>query len=312
MTAVDEGARWSAPAFSVGDVLYTWADVAAFAQRDGRWARLVREVGEGLACERAGHVADPATVKQAATEFRYRHRLVSGEETEAWLRARGVDVADWMGYIRRSVLRAGCQATDGVPADTDVDALLWSTGRCGGLLDDFARALAERVAVHVRVAGDVPTRLEEADAAVERFRAEVVTVDAIEAVIAARHLDWLRVAMEEAHFGTEGAAREAVLCVRDDGLDLNEVCDLAGARLVQRRCRLEECDAAMRPLVLGARLGELLGPVPIEGGFVLARVESKIVPSSEDRDIRKRAGEVALAAAVRREVEERVRWHDGP
>lgn len=312
VTVVDEGAQWRRPAFSVGEAVFTWVDVVAFARRHGRWDELVQEAGDGLARQRAGMVADADAVRQAAADFRYRHRLITAEEAEAWLRARHVTVAEWHDYIRRTVLRAmPADATD-PPAAADVTPLLWPTGRCSGLLEDAAEALAARVAVHVRLTGTLPESDADVDSALDRFRAAAVTDTAIRVVIGAHHLDWLRVTLDEALFAGEGAAREAVLCVREDGLGLADVCKLAGARFVRRHCFLEELDETTRPSVLGAPVGELLGPFPAANGFQLMRVEAKVVPSEGDPEVRQRAAEVALAAAVRREVEERVRRHGGP
>lgn len=303
---------WALPAFAVGERPYSWSEVAAFARRDGRWERLAREVREGLACQRAGHVADPGTVKQAAVDYRYRRRLIMGEETEAWLRSRHVEVGEWMDYMRRTVLRAEHPDIDGAEAvpDDEVEPLLWATGRCSGLLDDFAMGLAERVAAHLRVAGDLPAGDADVDRALDRFRDAVATPAAVQAEVGRRQLDWLTVAMEQGRFPTEDAAREAVLSVRDDGLALAEVCELAEVALVRHAALLAEIDPAVRPAALGARPGELIGPLPVEGGFVVACVESKVVPSVDDAEIRRRAADAVFAAALRREVEARVQWHD--
>ena len=302
--------RWAHPVFTVDGTTWTWADVAAFARRDRRWDALVHEAGHGVACERAGHVAPAAAVKEAAKAFRYRRRLIAAEETEAWLRARDLDVPQWMRWVRHSVLREAHPDVTPAAADDEVDRLLWVTGRCGGLLDTFASALAERVAAHARLGGDLPPADLDVDDAVDRLRAAVVTDEALRAEVARRQLDWLGVALEEAHFADEHAAREAVLCVRDDGLALAEVCKLAGVDHVRRHAPLDEVDTALRPVVLGARLDEVVGPVAVPGGFVVARVESKVVPTVDDPDVCGRAAEAVLATALRRAVEERVAWHD--
>lgn len=302
--------RWTTPVFSVGNTTWTWEDVAAFARRARKWDALVREAAHGLACEQAGHVAPAAAVKEAAKAFRYRRRLITAEETEAWLRARDLDVPTWMRWVRHTVLRAEHPDVIGSEDPAEVVELLWVTGRCGGLLDACATALAERIAAHASLGGAIPPRDAEVDDAVDRLRATVVTDDALQAEVARRQLDWLGVEMEEARFADEHAAREAVLCVRDDGLALAEVCKLAGVDHVRRHVPLHEVDAALHPIVLGARLGEVLGPVPIPGGFVVVRVESKVVPTVDDPDVRERAAEAVLATALRRAVEERVQWHD--
>lgn len=315
MSAVEQATPpWSRPVFTAEGALYTWADVADLARRDGTWERLRGDVRDGLAAARRGQAPDPAAVKQAAADFRYRRRLISGEETEAWLRARGVTVAEWTGYIGRAVLRAGSTGRAGSaappPADAEVDAHLWAEGRCSGLLDEAARSLAARVAAHARLAGARPERDEDVDTALDRLRAAVVTDDAVRALVASRHLDWPAVDAEEARFATEHAAREAVLSVRDDGVAFADVCAWAGVPLDRRRRLLEDADPAVRPLLLGAREGDVVGPVAVEGGFLVARVAAKDAASADDPAVRQRAADAVLAAAAQREVQQRVQWHD--
>jgi len=296
-------APWTTPAFSVGATTYTWDDVAAFSRRSGEWDELVREASEGLACERAGHTAPADAVTQAAKAFRYDRRLITAEETEAWLQARGIDVAQWMGWVRRTVLREQF-AEQPHDADAPPDDLIWVTGRCGGRLDAAALALARRVAAHMARHGETPPADADVDSAIDRLRAEVVTDEAVAAEVARKQLDWVRVEFDEARFASEGAAREAALSVRSDGMPLAEACTTAGAVLDRRTVLIEELDDTVSTAVLGARPGDLLGPF----GLLLVRIESKEMPSVDDVDIRRRAADALLAAALRREVAQRVRW----
>lgn len=315
MAAPDDAVPWKRPVFSVDAADYAWADVADFARRDGGWAALIDEVVEGVACQQAGYSPTAEAVAAMAKDFRYSRRLITAEETEAWLRRRAVTVRQWMDYVRRSVLRneheaALAELTRTHPFGKDSEDLVWPTGRCSGRLDALARSFAERVAVHKRLTGTAPTTLADLDDVMDELRQSIVTERALEDVIGHRRLDWLRVAMEQVHFHHEGAAREAVLSVRDDGLSLTDVSALANARRTTRTALLEELGGPMRAAVLGAGEGELLGPVARDDGFVLARVESKTVPTLHDPEIRQRAVDVVVSAAIRREAQERVRWHD--
>lgn len=301
---------WARPVFSVGEATYTWADVAAFAQRGRGWDRLLTEIREGAACQRAGLVPDAAAVDAAGRAFRYERKLITADEMEAWLAQRELDVRDWTGYLRRSVLRAEHVASPS--DDEEVEALVWVTGWCGGHFEEMSLDLAQRVAAHVRLTGTPPASLDELDDAIDRFRDEVVTREAMEAVVAGRRLDWLWVELQQGVFASEGSAREAILGMRYDELPMSKVCALAGARHAARSLRLEELDTPLRDAVLGTPEGEVAGPVPAEsgGGFVVALVESKTVPSLDDVEVFDRAADTVAATALRHEVAERVRWHD--
>jgi hypothetical protein len=303
------GMLWARPVFSVGEATYTWADVAAFAQRGDSWDRLLAEIREGVACQQAGLVPDAAAVDAAGRAFRYERKLITADEMEAWLAQRSLDVRDWMGYLRRTVLRVE-HGFGRSSSDEEVDQLVWVTGWCSGHFERMALDLAQRAAAQARLTGAAPKSLDELDDVIDRFRAEAVTGESIEAVVAGRRLDWLRVHLQEAVFDGEGAAREAILSMRYDELPMSEVCARAGARHAVRMARLEELDTPLRDAVLGAPEGEVVGPVAQDDGFVVALVESKTVPSIDDADVRDRAADAVAANALRHEVAERVRWHD--
>jgi len=72
-------------------------------------------------------------------------------------------------------------------------------------------------------------------------------------------------------------------------------------------------DAALQPALMSAAPGDLIGPLSLGNGsgpWLLARVREKVVPTLEDPDIRARAEEAAVGAAVRRAMEQHVSWHE--
>ena len=216
---------------------------------------------------------------------------------------------------------------------------------CSDALPRFARALAARAAVRARfdaegaapaaddvarvrarldaelpaaLAGDDDWRLRAAlddvaaaEAAYEQFGREALTERAIEAQLAAHRLDWIAVHCRSLAFAgarAEDAAREAALCLREDGLDMADVAAESHAALGDGRFYLDQADAALRDRLLGARTGELLGPLPIGGEWHLYELREKRLPSGADPDVRRRAEEAALRSTVAKELEARVRW----
>jgi hypothetical protein len=103
-------------------------------------------------------------------------------------------------------------------------------------------------------------------------------------------------------------AREAALCVREDGRNLGEVAADARRELRRSAMYIEEVDAALRDDFLGAQKGELLGPFEDGGDFVLYQVLDKTLPSSDDEALFVRAREAVLQLQLDREVNNRVKW----
>ena len=98
------------PVFEVGNETYRWEDVVAFGILTGRLQGIEYRTRQGLACAAFAETQDEDPdiedqVDEAAAEFRYARDLVTAEEAEDWLAARGLDTDDWMGVIRREVLR---------------------------------------------------------------------------------------------------------------------------------------------------------------------------------------------------------------
>jgi hypothetical protein len=297
---------------------------------------------------RAGHhFPTRRAVEEAAAGFRVARGLYTADEATAWLRQWGLSVDTWMHYIRRSVIRQrdALLAREALvvhpPTRRQVKRHLLAEAVCSGSLTQFARKLASRAAVYHRPvppekpkhaaapeeADLVPTAadcrflgltaeacrqkhfdLARIDAAFRAFYRQVLTAAALVGPLASRHGDWVLIEGGVASFGDAAAAREAALCVRTDGEELEEVAKRAGTTVRPVQVFLEEIEPAVRGTFLSAAAGEVLGPLLWEGEHRLVRLDAKVLPSFEIPDIHRRAEEVVFARAVDREVSERVRW----
>ena len=304
------------PVFSVDATTYTWGDVVLAARGTGSWAEIERRAFEGLACEaRAGARGEsvPADdLRAAAGAFRYAHDLLSGDELEAWLERWSLGLDDWLGYLRRRLLRERGPEKASAPAGEapEAAAAVWAEAVCSGALAGFARDLAARAAVWERdAAGSAPLpepgRLEEV---VGRFRARAATAEAVSKEIERHRLDWLQLEVLTAAFADEDAAREAALCVDEDGLSLKEAARLAGTDVRLVAGMLDELDPALTAVLVGARPGELVGPVRLGAEVTLAALRSRRPPTAADPDVRARAERAVASRAVEREERDRVRW----
>lgn len=318
------------PFFSVGATPYRGAHLVLAARRWGDWGRLEKEVRQGLACvaraEDTGEDVEQDELAAAAADFRYARDLVSQDEMEAWLASWSLSVEAWTEYLARVLLRRRWEgelpavlADYPVEAD-DVDAVIEAEAVCAGYIADLAGRLAGRAAALHRVRSEgwsSPTTdpdddnawLDAVDHGFETFRARVVVPAALEDRLAIHRLDWIRVDGVAVSFPTLEAAREAAMCIRDDGMAVEEVARAAGVPAHDVRRYLEEIEPAERAPFVAATTGDVLGPLKVDDGFLVLQVRDKVLPSLDDPGVRRRAEEGVLRTAVEHEVTRRVKWH---
>lgn len=337
-------------AFTVGGEPYRWEDLILAAVLWGDWPDLEHRTREGIAClrqaDQAGERLPAERVDEAAKAFRYDRDLISGEDTRAWLSRRGLTPEAWMDYIRRSVLREEAAAdpdnlAELYPAtDEKLEPAILAEVFCSGLAGKIAENLAARAAVFAARASrseppplsdgpfEVPTsaplgipperafqrfqllsRLEES---FEHFRSNAVTPRAVRDQISTHQLDWIRFSCQELLFSDEQSAREGLFCIRDDGTEAGVVASDAHVPLAEVEFFLEDMNAGYRDRLAAARVGDCVGPFPMDGKHALLRILDKRIPSESDSEIQGRAGQKILASASALEVERHVTWHTRP
>ncbi len=264
--------------------------------------------------------------------------------TDAWMDAvqRAVLRREWADDL------ADIATAYPVPAAQVTDAT-WADGVCAGDWSRLAVKLAGRAAVAPDAGGPAPsagpagsgepqpaTRVSDAAVATARtllglepdacgtrlaqlgrlehgfarYQADVVQRTELKAVLSAHGLDWTEIRLAIASFPDEPAAREAALCVREDGEALAAVAKRVHVPLREEDVCLEDASPALRDLVLTARPGEVLGPVTVEGQCLLVHVLAKTLPSLDAPRVRARAEAKIVQQAVDRAVTDRVRWLD--
>ena len=93
----------SPPIFTCGGVSYTEKDVIDAALFRGEVEPIWRELLRTIECENQAGEQEPeeGALDNAAEEFRYNHDLITAEETEHWLEARGLTLDDFGEYFSR-------------------------------------------------------------------------------------------------------------------------------------------------------------------------------------------------------------------
>jgi hypothetical protein len=146
----------------------------------------------------------------------------------------------------------------------------------------------------------------------ERFRAlaeRVVSRDSLRAIIEAKGPDWVMLELETLAFSSEHGAREAVLCVREDGLSLYDVAALSHQPLQRAGVLVEEVPEAHRSRLLSAQLGQVQGPLSVGDRFEVSMVVTRTAATLENGRAVERARLQAVDDLTRRASREHVRRH---
>ena len=315
--------------FTVNKIEFGWDEVSAAAEVWGEWARLTEQVRRSLACQKfaveSGQLPAAKEIRDALTAFRYAHNLISADETQAWLNRWELTIEELMGYLRGKLLtERWANHMETILAahpicDAEISVLLKNYAICADKLGEWAIKLAGHAAIAARsgsfdAGGQSQRQLAPRDlitcieAEFERERQQTVTSHLIEAKITDHRLDWIRFDCRCLWFAEERIAREAVWCVTEDGLSLDEVAADARAELRQWNFYLDELEANARPHFLAARQGDLLGPVKLQDGFPLFSIALKKMPAADDPQIRQRAERAIVDGWMDQAVNEQVKW----
>jgi hypothetical protein len=260
---------------------------------------------------------------------------VSGDEWVAHLR-RGVLRRMWTADMDDVVDRYAA-------SPRQLEAAAVAEGICSGCFDAFERSFAGRAAAVVAAGGAVPPagsldspgleasvnklarqhahwlamrperdtreRLSAALHLEECFSSlseRLTSHDCLREVVNAHGLDWTIVEIDTITFDREHAAREAILCVREDGLSLHDVAALARRQVKRTRVFLEEIPQQHRDRLLSVELGQVLGPLVADDRFDVGAVIGRSAPSLDDDRVAERARRAALDSATRRAARELV------
>jgi hypothetical protein len=300
------------------------------------------------AADRDGEEIDAEALRASLVAFRRSHQLLAGEDYLRWLDDRSLSTREMDAHLRRQVLRlrAG-QRLEGLLEDhRPGSAALGENARAEAILGGWLRRWAERLArcaaASHRLAADegeapgerpvaVSALLDAAAgcpasgltgasardraprvaallAAEQGLQERVVTPEEIERRLSAHRLDWQRLRWQEALFASEGAAREAALWVRDQGLALHEVASMARATTSVREAYCAEVPE-VSGLLMAAVPGELLGPLAVDEHWRLVCLHERTLPGAADPVLRDRASAEIVEDALARHLAGRVSWH---
>lgn len=337
--------------FICGDVSYTDKDVIDAALFRGELEPEWRELLRTLECENQADDADIAegALDEAAEEFRYNHDLITAEETEHWLEARGLNLDDFGSYFARRYWGKNWndavepESIAYVSAPEDLRELMRADLTLSGELSRMAGQLSWRVATARQakeeevdpalIGQEEGAFLERAGIAKladwlagigrdrawldEMLRAEVIfrrTRDVLltpkmrQSELNALRLPLTRFEVEMLEVESNDAAREATLCVTEDGLSMEEVAEEGRYPFRRIELLLQEIDTELQQKFLSVSPGKMLEPLARGDGFHVCRIVRKIEPDANDPALHAKIDESILHRHFSRLVADHIQW----
>jgi hypothetical protein len=149
--------------------------------------------------------------------------------------------------------------------------------------------------------------------AIHRQKSEaLLTRKAREHEVAALRLPLTRFDLETVELESLDAAREALLCVQDDGQSMEEVA--TEGRYPYRRAKvlLEDLPEDLQQKFLSVSNGDLLEPISRGDGFYICRVIEKAEPRADDESVRTRAERSILERHFAELTAKHIQWQTLP
>ena len=311
-------------------------DAAIFrGELEDKWQTFLGHVAAEERADELELELDESAISAAAEEFRYRHDLITAEETEGWLANRGLTFGDFSAHFVRQYC-AGALDESFSPGEIgytsaaqELRHLFLAELILSGQLDDMTVKLMRRLAA--RCAGKEPGS-EGTDAEERKFLRRIgieppriagwleeIGRDsqwlnemlAIETVYAAQcdtllvpqarqrelislQLRLTRFEVELIELESQDAAQEALFCVREDGMSLEEVANEGRYPYRITNFLLEDLPAEVQQKYVSVSQGDLLGPTPRSDGFALSRIIKKVEPKLEDPTVKLRVDQRLL------------------
>lgn len=136
---------------------------------------------------------------------------------------------------------------------------------------------------------------------------------ALDHEVAALRLPLTRFNLETVELNSLDAAREALLCVHDDGMSMEQVA--AEGRYPYRRAEevlLEDLPEDLQQKFLSVSAGDILEPIARGEEFYICRVIEKAEPKADDDAVRKRAERSILERHFSALTAKHIQWRTRP
>jgi len=234
---------------------------------------------------------------------------VTDEEIDLHIKAEGVCSGQLVSFCRKLAVRTSILERQ--KHETVMDASLQNAeDESKGFLKQFKANLKKNC--QMPFSSESSQRkleiLAEMEVCFYHFCRHAFTPEAITEQIRCHGFDWIRIDCQRISFSDLEIAREALLCVKEDGEALTDVAERIKKRVYEDRFYMDQLDSSLHSHFLYARKGELIGPVELSGEPTLFLICDKRMPSDADSYIQQRAQDKILENTIDHEIQNRIRW----
>ena len=293
---------------------------------DAKWKKFLHRVAAENRADELD--LDESAISTAAEAFRYEHDLITAEETEAWLENRGLTFDDFSDYFTRQYYASALHdivpdKVEYTSASSELRELFLAELILSGELDRKTTALMWRLAARCAEQDPHPdaisveerkffdrngiepaqlanwlerlgrdskwfNKMLTIEAAYRRRCHTLLVPQARQRELVALRLPLTRFEIEVIELESRDAAQEALFCVREDGMSMEEVA--IEGRYPYRRADflLEDISVDAQPKFLSVSAGDVLEPIARGDGFELCRIIERIEPQPNDPNVKSR------------------------
>ena len=324
--------------FTVGPDAYTVRDIIDAAHFRGEvlpvWEKFMRLLAANERAWVEEREVDEAAIDTAVQTFRYDHDLITAEETERWLAERGLTLSDFSDYFTRHYWAevmgnevkgsfVGYFSAESELRDVFLAELIFA-GELGRMATRLTWRLAAAAGGKLTVGAEeveaqgrevLPGRDQEWHDKMSLLETtfRVVCDDVLSPQARQREVGTLRLQLtmfdlEVLEVDSHDAAREALFCVREDGMAMEEVAAEGRYPFHREQLLLEDISPEMQQQFLSVTPGSVLEPMEIEGAHRLCRVIAKHEPDPADAGVQRRIEQRLLDRHFADAVLQHVRW----
>ena len=292
------------------------------------WEKFQRHLAGEERANEEGREEDEASIDAAVQTFRYDHDLITAEETEAWLAERGLTLSDFGDYFSRRYWAEAMgdavktELVDYFSAPSDLRDLFLAELIFSGELGRMASRLSRRLAA--AAASKEKPGPEEIEATRQEFLARiepktssewcaqtgrdeawieklslfeatfrnvcngVLSPQARQREVGTLRLELTMFDLEILEVDSHDAAQEALFCVREDGMTMEEVATEGRYPFRRQQVVLEDIAPEMQQQFLSVTPGKVLEPM--ESGWIASAL-------SRDGETRAESGRSGGATA---------------